>query len=209
MPEHHRWSASRIASKSAMTVRIQVPCPPAVRRRSAHNGQTFGHPYASSICKRATQERCVRRECRQKAGIRRLRSPDRLCGGSTEEQGTDLQLDDLCATGRPRKEQTTQKRATGSRRGIGGRAQHHHPRPTGDRTHRLGLAPVHGGNQWAPSSVKALLDRARAAGLLAPTWRQPLSVSEARAPALRRPRRYIAIGVENFEGSGLQPPART
>jgi hypothetical protein len=33
---------------------------------------------------------------------------------------------------------------------------------------RLGLAPPRGGERWAPSSVKALLDRARAAGLLAP-----------------------------------------
>lgn len=32
---------------------------------------------------------------------------------------------------------------------------------------RLGLTPPRGGNQWAPSSVKALLDRARVAGLLA------------------------------------------
>jgi DNA invertase Pin-like site-specific DNA recombinase len=33
---------------------------------------------------------------------------------------------------------------------------------------RLGLAPPRGGSQWAPSSVKALLDRARVAGLLVP-----------------------------------------
>ena len=33
---------------------------------------------------------------------------------------------------------------------------------------RLGLAPPRGGAQWAPSSVKALLDQARSAGLLAP-----------------------------------------
>jgi Resolvase, N terminal domain len=32
---------------------------------------------------------------------------------------------------------------------------------------RLGLAPPRGGTQWAPSSVKALLDRARTRGLLA------------------------------------------
>jgi hypothetical protein len=33
---------------------------------------------------------------------------------------------------------------------------------------RLGLAPPRGGSQWASSSVKALLDRARVAGLLVP-----------------------------------------
>lgn len=33
---------------------------------------------------------------------------------------------------------------------------------------RLGLAPPRGGAKWAPSSVKALLDQARSAGLLAP-----------------------------------------
>ena len=33
---------------------------------------------------------------------------------------------------------------------------------------RLGLAPPRGGKQWAPSSVKALLDQAHAAGLLDP-----------------------------------------
>ena len=33
---------------------------------------------------------------------------------------------------------------------------------------RLGFAPPRGGNTWAPSSVKALLDQARVAGLLAP-----------------------------------------
>ena len=33
---------------------------------------------------------------------------------------------------------------------------------------RLGLAPPRGGSHWAPSSVKALLDQARVAGLLAP-----------------------------------------
>jgi hypothetical protein len=32
---------------------------------------------------------------------------------------------------------------------------------------RLGLKPPRGGGQWAPSSVKALLDQARSAGLLA------------------------------------------
>ena len=34
---------------------------------------------------------------------------------------------------------------------------------------RLGLAPPRDGNTWAPSSVKALLDRAHLAGLLAPS----------------------------------------
>jgi DNA invertase Pin-like site-specific DNA recombinase len=34
---------------------------------------------------------------------------------------------------------------------------------------RLGLTPARGGNQWAPSSLKALLDQARARGLLAST----------------------------------------
>lgn len=33
---------------------------------------------------------------------------------------------------------------------------------------RLGLAPPRGGTQWAPSSVRALLDQARLAGLLTP-----------------------------------------
>jgi hypothetical protein len=68
---------------------------------------------------------------------------------------------------------------------------------------RLGLAPVRGGNQWAPSSVKALLDRARTAGLLAPTWRQPLRAPGARHPLPpRRPRRYR-------DRVGLTTPART
>lgn len=34
---------------------------------------------------------------------------------------------------------------------------------------RLGLTPARGGNQWAPSSLKALLDQARARGLLVST----------------------------------------
>lgn len=38
----------------------------------------------------------------------------------------------------------------------------------GTELNRLGLTPARGGSQWAPSSVKALLDRARAAGLLVP-----------------------------------------
>jgi hypothetical protein len=33
---------------------------------------------------------------------------------------------------------------------------------------RLGLTPPRGGTQWAPSSVKALLDQARTIGLLTP-----------------------------------------
>ena len=34
---------------------------------------------------------------------------------------------------------------------------------------RLGLTPPRGGTQWAPSSVRALLDQARMAGLLTPS----------------------------------------
>ena len=68
---------------------------------------------------------------------------------------------------RPRREDAARRRATevvaALVAGSGG--------PTlaqlGAELLRLGLAPPRGGCQWAPSSVKALLDRARAAGLLA------------------------------------------
>jgi hypothetical protein len=128
---------------------------------------------------------------------------------STEEQGTDLQLDDLCATGRPRKEQTTQKRAREVVAALVAGRSTITLVQLGTELTRLGLAPVRGGNQWAPSSVKALLDRARAAGLLAPTWRQPLSASGARHPLPRVDPAAIAIGVKKFRGFGLTTPART
>jgi hypothetical protein len=68
---------------------------------------------------------------------------------------------------RPRREDAARRRATevvaALVAGSGG--------PTlaqlGAELLRLGLAPPRGGGRWAPSSVKALLDRARAAGLLA------------------------------------------
>jgi DNA invertase Pin-like site-specific DNA recombinase len=70
---------------------------------------------------------------------------------------------------RPRKEQTTQKRATEVVAALVAGRSAITLAQLGAELTRLGLAPVRGGNQWAPSSVKALLDRARAAGLLAPT----------------------------------------
>ena len=112
-------------------------------------------------------------------------------------------------TGRPRKEQTTQKRATEVVAALVAGRSTITLAQLGTELTRLGLAPVRGGNQWAPSSVKALLDRARAAGLLAPTWRQPLSASEARHPLPRVDPAAIAIGVEKFRGFGLTTPART
>ena len=137
---------------------------------------------------------------------RRLRSPDRLCAGVHRRAGHRSQLDDLCATGRPRKEQTTQKRATEVVAALVAGRSTITLVQLGTELTRLGLAPVRGGNQWAPSSVKALLDRARAAGLLAPTGRQPLSARPGRAtpcPASTPP--LSRSGSKNFEGSGLQP----
>ena len=108
--------------------------------------------------------------------------PGRLIGYarvSTEEQGTDLPLDDLCATGRPRKEQTTQKRATEAVAALVAGRSTITLVQLGTELTRLGLAQCAVGT-----------DRARAAGLLAPTWRQPLRASGARhPPAPSRPRR--------------------
>lgn len=69
---------------------------------------------------------------------------------------------------RPRKDRLARQRATevvaalAAGRGSITLAQ------LGTELTRLGFAPPRGGDQWAPSSVKALLDRARMAGLLAP-----------------------------------------
>jgi hypothetical protein len=70
---------------------------------------------------------------------------------------------------RPRKEQAARKRATEVAAALVAGRSGITLEQLGTELTRLGLVPVRGGSQWAPSSVKALLDRARAAGLLAPT----------------------------------------
>jgi hypothetical protein len=70
---------------------------------------------------------------------------------------------------RPRKEQAARKRATEVAAALVAGCSDITLEQVGTELTRLGLDPARGGRQWAPSSVKALLDRARAAGLLAPT----------------------------------------
>jgi hypothetical protein len=70
---------------------------------------------------------------------------------------------------RPRREQVARERATEVAAALVAGRNRITLAQLGSELTRLGLTPVRGGKQWAPSSVKALLDRARAAGLLAPT----------------------------------------